>query len=45
MGKPKIVGGLGWGAGNVALTLSSIIVVAVLTLAYTEARQSRTFRP
>ena len=27
MGKPKIVGGLGWGSGNVALTLTSIIVV------------------
>ena len=45
MGKPKIVGGLGWGAGNVALTLSSIIVVAVLALAHTEARQTRAFRP
>ena len=45
MGKPKIVGGLGWGAGNVALALSAIIVVAVLSLARAEARQSRTFRP
>jgi len=45
MGKPKIVGGLGWGAGNVALALSAIIVVAVLALARAEARQSRTFRP
>jgi uncharacterized membrane-anchored protein len=45
MGKPKIAGGLGWGAGNVALTLSSIIVVAVLTLAHAEARQTRAFRP
>ena len=45
MGKPKIAGGLGGGAGNVALTLSGIIVVAVLALAYTEARQTRAFRP
>lgn len=45
MGKPKIGGGLGWGAGNVALALSALIVVAVLALARAEARQSRTFRP
>jgi uncharacterized membrane-anchored protein len=45
MGKPKIVGGLGWGAGNVALTLSALIVIGVGVLARAEARQTRTFRP
>ena len=45
MGKPKIVGGLGWGAGNVALALSALIVVGVAALAYAEARQSRAWRP
>jgi uncharacterized membrane-anchored protein len=45
MGKPKIVGGLGWGAGNVALTLSSLIVVAVAALALAEGRQSRARHP
>ncbi len=45
MGKPKIGGGLGWGAGNVALGLSALIVVAVFALARAEARQTRTFRP
>jgi uncharacterized membrane-anchored protein len=45
MGKPKIVGGLGWGSGNVALTLSSIIVVAVGLLAVVEGRSSRDLRP
>ena len=29
MGKPKIVEGLGWGSGSVALVLSIIIVLAV----------------
>jgi uncharacterized membrane-anchored protein len=38
MGKPKLVGGLGWGSGNVALTLSSIIVVAVAVLALVVSR-------
>ena len=45
MGKPKIVGGLGWGSGNVSLTLSAVIVVAVGVLALFEARQSREARP
>jgi uncharacterized membrane-anchored protein len=45
MGKPKIVGGLGWGSGNVSLTLTSIIVVAVGVLALVEARQSRDVGP
>ena len=45
MGKPKIVGGLGWGAGNVALALSALIVIGVAALAYAEARQSRAWRP
>jgi uncharacterized membrane-anchored protein len=38
MGKPKIVGGLGWGSGNVALVLTSIIVVGVGVLALVESR-------
>jgi uncharacterized membrane-anchored protein len=41
MGKPKIVGGLGWGSGNVALTLTSIIVVAVGVLALVEGHRAR----
>jgi uncharacterized membrane-anchored protein len=45
MGKPTLVGGLGWGAGNVALSLSSIIVVAVGVLALVEARQDRALHP
>jgi uncharacterized membrane-anchored protein len=44
MGKPKIVGGLGWGSGNVALVLSSIIVVAVCILALVESRDVRSPR-
>jgi uncharacterized membrane-anchored protein len=45
MGKPTLVGGLGWGAGNVALSLSSIIVVSVGVLALVEARQDRALHP
>jgi uncharacterized membrane-anchored protein len=45
MGKPKIVGGLGWGSGNVALVLSSLIVLAVGALALSETRQSRDAAP
>jgi uncharacterized membrane-anchored protein len=45
MGKPKIVGGLGWGAGNVSLALTAIIVVAVGVLAFVEAGQGRHARP
>jgi uncharacterized membrane-anchored protein len=45
MGKPTWVGGLGWGAGNVALSLSSIIVVSVGVLALVEARQDRALHP
>jgi uncharacterized membrane-anchored protein len=37
MGKPKIVGGLGWGSGNISLTLTAIIVVAVGLLAFRES--------
>jgi uncharacterized membrane-anchored protein len=42
MGKPKIVGGLGWGSGNVALTLTGVIVVAVGILAVVESRHAGT---
>jgi uncharacterized membrane-anchored protein len=45
MGKPKIVGGLGWGSGDVALTLSAIIVLAVGALAIAEGRSRRDVRP
>jgi uncharacterized membrane-anchored protein len=45
MGKPKIVGGLGWGSGNVALVLSSVIIVAVGVLALFEGRSDRDVRP
>jgi uncharacterized membrane-anchored protein len=45
MGKPTLVGGLGWGAGNVALSLSGIIVVSVGVLALVEARQDRALHP
>jgi uncharacterized membrane-anchored protein len=45
MGKPRLVGGLGWGAGNVAISLSSIIIVAVGVLALAETRQSRELQP
>lgn len=41
MGKPKIVGGLGWGSGNVSLALTGIIVVAVGVLAIIETRRDR----
>jgi uncharacterized membrane-anchored protein len=41
MGKPKIVGGLGWGSGNVSLVLSAIIVVAVGILAAVDTRRIR----
>jgi len=37
MGKPKIVGGLGWGDGNVALALTVIIFCLVAFLAITRA--------
>jgi uncharacterized membrane-anchored protein len=45
MGKPKIVGGLGWASGNVSLILTSIIVVAVGVLALFEGRSNRDVRP
>ena len=45
MGKPKTVGGLGWGAGNVSLALTAIIVVAVALLALFESRPNRDGRP
>jgi len=41
MGKPKIVEGLGWGSGSVALVLSIIIVLAVGLLAAVETRRRR----
>ena len=37
MGKPKIVGGLGWGDGNVALVLTIVIFCFVAFLAITRA--------
>ncbi len=37
MAKPKVVGGLGWGSGNVALSLSVIIFCFVAFLAITRA--------
>lgn len=45
MGKPKLVGGLGWGSGNVAIALSASIVVGVGMLARRETRQGRALRP
>jgi uncharacterized membrane-anchored protein len=45
MGKPRSVGGLGWGSGNVALTLSAIIVIAVGTVALVERRSIRDVHP
>jgi hypothetical protein len=45
MGKPKIVGGLGWGSGSVSLALTSIIVVAVGLLALFETRSNRDVGP
>jgi uncharacterized membrane-anchored protein len=44
MGKPKLVGGLGGGSGNVSLALTAIIVVGVALLALAEARQKREVR-
>jgi uncharacterized membrane-anchored protein len=41
MGKPKIAGGLGWGAGNVSLALSFLIVLAVGALVVSTARNVR----
>jgi uncharacterized membrane-anchored protein len=41
MGKPKIVGGLGWGAGNVALVLTAVIFCLVAFLAVTRADVQR----
>jgi len=41
MGKPKIAGGLGWGAGNVSLVLTGIIAIAVGVLARVERRRDR----
>ena len=45
MGKPTLVGGLGWGAGNVALALSGVIVVGVGALALVESRHGRALHP
>jgi uncharacterized membrane-anchored protein len=36
MGKPRIAGGLGWGSGNVALSLSALIVLVVGAVAIRE---------
>ncbi len=41
MGKPKIVGGLGWGDGNVALALTAVIFCLVAFLAVTRADVQR----
>jgi len=38
MGKPRVAGGLGWGSGNVALSLSAIIVVVVALVARSDRR-------
>lgn len=45
MGKPRSVGGLGWGSGNVSLSLTGIIVIAVGILALVERRSIRDVRP
>jgi uncharacterized membrane-anchored protein len=44
MGKPKLVGGLGWGSGNVSLVLTAFIVIGVGLLAAAESRQKREVR-
>ncbi len=44
MGKPKLVGGLGWGSGNVSLVLTAFIVIGVGFLAAAETRQKREVR-
>jgi uncharacterized membrane-anchored protein len=38
MGKPRVAGGLGWGSGTVALSLSALIVLAVAGVALTDRR-------
>ena len=42
MGKPRSVGGLGWGDGNVALALTALIFCLVAFLAVTHADVQRT---
>jgi uncharacterized membrane-anchored protein len=44
MGKPAIVGGLGWGAGNVALALTSLIIIGVAFQSRSDLRQGRALR-
>jgi uncharacterized membrane-anchored protein len=38
MGKPRVAGGLGWGSGTVALSLSAIIVLVVFAVALSDRR-------
>jgi uncharacterized membrane-anchored protein len=38
MGKPRIVGGLGWGSGTVSLSLTALIVLVVGAVALSERR-------
>jgi uncharacterized membrane-anchored protein len=45
MGKPRSVGGLGWGDGNVAVVLTLIIFVLVAFLAITRRDVQRASRP
>ena len=48
MGKPRIVGGLGWGDGNVALVLTAVIFCLVAFLAVTaptSGAAAAAFRP
>jgi uncharacterized membrane-anchored protein len=44
MGKPKSVGGLGWGSGNVSLTLTGVIILAVGVLATADSRRAHAER-
>ena len=45
MGKPKVVGGLGWGSGTVAFALTGLIVVSVGLMAKFERRPIHDVRP
>jgi uncharacterized membrane-anchored protein len=38
MGKPRVAGGLGWGSGTVALSLSALIVLSVAGVAVSDRR-------
>jgi uncharacterized membrane-anchored protein len=41
MGKPRLAGGLGWGSGSVALSLSAVIVLVVAGVARRERSDQR----